>query len=288
MVHISHSWQTPARKPRTKKDMREYLLKHPRYNTMNSWNNATSYARSIKLQRLSFPDKATENVAYDIVGSDSDWWRDAGISEVINDFAERYDHQWQIGSNGRSGGYLVLYMGGTKPSGYRSYCQCCGQQNYATVLAPLPENPTPIQLLERYWLAHPIWTATTYPEQSEVKALGLPDAIVVEEIVKLRHKYGNHPNVTETNRCGRCNKMARVNYVQEPVTIFSCPGKDVDMHEDFESWTKSDLEARVSLVWDFDKTVDNAVAMFIDYCKDHKVVEREVRVPKTVRVVVAK
>ena len=37
--------------------------------------------------------------------------------------------------NGRSGGYLVLYQGELKPSGYKSYCPRCGQKNYQEATA---------------------------------------------------------------------------------------------------------------------------------------------------------
>lgn len=42
---------------------------------------------------------------------------------MIEDFNEEHNFQWQTGTNGRSGGYLVLYQGGTKPSGYKSFCR---------------------------------------------------------------------------------------------------------------------------------------------------------------------
>ena len=40
------------------------------------------------------------------------------------------NYLWQAGMNGRSGGYLVLYQGEKRPSGYKSYCANCGQKNY--------------------------------------------------------------------------------------------------------------------------------------------------------------
>ena len=35
--------------------------------------------------------------------------------------------------NGRSGGYLVLYEGELRPTGYLSFCTRCGQRNYRKV-----------------------------------------------------------------------------------------------------------------------------------------------------------
>ena len=48
-------------------------------------------------------------------------------------FDEAHDFRWQVGMNGRSGGYLVLYEGGIKPTGHLSYCRSCGQRNYKSV-----------------------------------------------------------------------------------------------------------------------------------------------------------
>ncbi len=135
MSGLMTDYTPPADKPRTKKAMTAYLEGHPRYDTGNSWNAATSYARKIKLNCLTFPDKATENAAYAIIGSDTDWWRDAGLRELIREFDERWNHSWQLGTNGRSGGYLVLYQGGTEPSGFKSYCTECGQRNYREAAA---------------------------------------------------------------------------------------------------------------------------------------------------------
>lgn len=119
----------PTRKPRTKKDIIEYLREHYRYNTMNSWNASTSYAHCVKINHMKFPDKATEDVAWDVVCASDHmpvYWE---IDHILQDFAARHDWRWQIWSNGRSGGYLVLGHGGKKPSQYKSRCTVCGQLN---------------------------------------------------------------------------------------------------------------------------------------------------------------
>jgi hypothetical protein len=84
------------------------------------------------LHYIEFPDKETENTAFDLMSSDTDWWRASGIHDIIRQFEERYNYSWQIGSNGRSGGYLVLYQGGIKPAKdtYKRYCTSCGQGNW--------------------------------------------------------------------------------------------------------------------------------------------------------------
>jgi len=55
------------------------------------------------------------------------------INDLIRGFGEENDWLWQAGFNGRSGGYLVLYQGERKPSGYKSYCTQCFQHNYTKV-----------------------------------------------------------------------------------------------------------------------------------------------------------
>ena len=56
-------------------------------------------------------------------------------SALLAEFGEQHGYCWQAGMNGRSGGYLVLYQGELKPSGYKSYCPRCGQKNYQEATA---------------------------------------------------------------------------------------------------------------------------------------------------------
>lgn len=51
----------------------------------------------------------------------------------MDNFAAEHNYRWQVGMNGRSGGYLVLYQGEITPSGYKSFCTSCGQLNYRSV-----------------------------------------------------------------------------------------------------------------------------------------------------------
>lgn len=124
--------ETPARRlfskrvdKRSRAEMTAYLSGHFRYNTMNSWNRSTSYACNMKLYKLGL-DRGTEDKLWDIIQVPE-------FYERIEDFNWQHNYLWQAGWNGRSGGYLVLYQGGTKPSGYRSYCTKCGQKNYTSV-----------------------------------------------------------------------------------------------------------------------------------------------------------
>ena len=114
---------------RSRAEMTAYLSGHFRDNTMNSWNRSTSYACNMKLYKLGL-DQETEDKLWDMIQVPEfyEW-----LNERIEDFNWQHNYLWQAGWNGRSGGYLVLYQGGSKPSGYRSYCTKCGQKNYTSV-----------------------------------------------------------------------------------------------------------------------------------------------------------
>lgn len=114
---------------RSRKEMTAYLENHFRYNTMNSWNRSTSYACNMKLYNLGL-DRETEDKLWDLLDVPEFYER---LNELIEDFNRQHNYLWQTGWNGRNSGYLVLYQGGTKPSGYRSYCTKCGQKNYTSV-----------------------------------------------------------------------------------------------------------------------------------------------------------
>lgn len=114
---------------RSRKDMVEFLTSHFRYNTMNSWNNSTSYAHNVKIHRLGLTHEQTDKL-WDMIETD-DFYNE--INWLIDDWAEEHNYEWQVGFNGRSGGYLVLYQGGRKELDYKSRCTKCGQLNYSSV-----------------------------------------------------------------------------------------------------------------------------------------------------------
>ena len=146
------------------------------------------------------------------------------LSDLLEDFGRKYEWQWQAGINGRSGGYIVLYRGGIKPSGYKSYCTHCGQMNYQAV------------------------------------AEG------------------------EIGICGRCDARARVNFKQTHMQVFTWPGKSVDEREDFTDWTLSEIIERVELVQDFDRLCDAIVNEYYYICKNYRITEEEILVPKTIKI----
>jgi len=114
---------------RSRKAMIDYLAGHFRYDTANSCNNSTSYAHNMKIYNLGL-DSAIEDRLYELMQVDEFFW---SINDRIGFFDQEHDHKWQAGFNGRQGGYLVLYQGGKKSSGYKSFCPSCCQQNYKTV-----------------------------------------------------------------------------------------------------------------------------------------------------------
>lgn len=84
-----------------------FLKNHFRYNTMNAWNQSTSYANNVKIHNLNIP-KESEDLAYQIVYGEIDAFEyEFDVNITLNDFMTRTGYA--IGFNGRSGGYLVLY-----------------------------------------------------------------------------------------------------------------------------------------------------------------------------------
>jgi len=206
---------------RSRETMTAFLEKHFRYHTMNSWNRSTSYANCIKLHHIDKPEDIDNDTWWEMLWITE--WQEK-LSDLLEDFSRKYNWQWQAGINGRSGGYVVLYRGGIKPSGHKSYCIHCGQKNYQAV----PEG--------------------------------------------------------EVGICGRCDAKARENFEQTHMQVFTWPGKDVDEHEDFEDWTLSELRERVELVQEFDRLCEAIVSEYIEICKNYRITEEEILVPKTIKV----
>ncbi|KLR59473.1 hypothetical protein OX89_01545 [Diaphorobacter sp. J5-51] len=105
--------------------MADFLASHNRYNTMNSWNGNSSYANCVKVNRLGINGTSLEK-AFEILASD--YWDE--IRFPIREFEKSWYGGYTIGSNGRSGGYLVLYEAEVYSPGHRSTCTRCGQLNF--------------------------------------------------------------------------------------------------------------------------------------------------------------
>ncbi len=95
----------------------------------------------------------------------------------------------------------------------------------------------------------------------------------------------NFTTVEETGcRCGRCGMETRRNFPIPPKQIYTLPGKDVDMDEDFEDWSMDMLRERVQLVGEFDMLCDDIVAEAVWMADNMEVEEQEVYVSTTQKV----
>ena len=66
--------------------------------------------------------------------------------------------------------------------------------------------------------------------------------------------------------------------------VFTWPGKSVDEYEDFSDWSLSEIRARVELVQDFDRLCDEVVSEYVHICRNYRIAEEEILVPKTIKV----
>lgn len=205
------------RKLRTRKEMEEYLSSHFRYYTMNNWNRSMSFARNIKIHNIDAP-KEIKDTMYDMLDV-NDIWSTSGIEDLIDDFDYKHDFKFQIGTNGRSGGYLVLYQGTREKDSHKSKCPNCG----------------------------------------------------------IRTWY--EPGI----KCTKCGEGTLVKY--DGYNVFTFPGKSFPEDTDYKHYSIEELRWLINIVWDFDQTCEAIVQAFIEFCKCSKVVEKEVMVPKKVKVV---
>jgi|LGVE01.1.fsa_nt_gb hypothetical protein len=86
------------------KEKFNYLHKHFKYATMNSWNGLYSIARNVKLHKIGLTTKQ-DKIAYDMLEMDN---IQDEMRWVLDDFKEN-NPNYEIYFNGRSSGYLVLY-----------------------------------------------------------------------------------------------------------------------------------------------------------------------------------
>lgn len=110
----------------SRKEMVDFLSNHFRYDTMNSWNCSTSYAHCVKMWNLGLP-RELEDKFWEMYDSENDFY-DFYLPNLIRDFREEWGYD--VGFNGKSGGYLVLYDAEKVRDKHLSYCTKCGQQNY--------------------------------------------------------------------------------------------------------------------------------------------------------------
>ena len=109
---------------RSREAMVAFLSGHFRYDTMNSWNRSTSYAQCVKVHRLDLTREQLDK-AWGMLDMAEVF--DA-IHSVLQDWAAEREWRWQVGFNGRSGGYLVLYQGGMDYKNAKTaQCDVCGK-----------------------------------------------------------------------------------------------------------------------------------------------------------------
>ena len=89
------------------KSMWNFLKEHYSYYTMNSWNRTRSIAHNVKLHRLNLEGDWTVAMKYLLDESDSGCLQIC-IDDEIREFEENNPY-YEVGFNGRSNGYLVLY-----------------------------------------------------------------------------------------------------------------------------------------------------------------------------------
>lgn len=99
---------------------------------------------------------------------------------------------------------------------------------------------------------------------------------------------GIQTNYEIGHECMRCHKG---NLIQPwaKFEVFSYPGKSIDQGETFEDtdvWGMYELQERVKLVESFDAMVERCKEEFLGMCRDFKVEEQEIMVPKTIKVLV--
>ena len=132
-----------------------FLTNYFRYDTMSSWNACTSYANNVKVHRV-IPSELRDKV-YDLLETEG-FYDD--LRQPINDFNEEHNYNYQIGFNGRSSEYLVLYNGEKKKSEYKSYCTKCGQKNFKSIV----ENGNKCgRCGENARIDHTFWQVYTMP-----------------------------------------------------------------------------------------------------------------------------
>lgn len=117
---------------RSRKKMIDFLENHFRYDTLNSWNCSKSFANNMKIYNLELPKKTKSVLDYLYCSDDWDNLMEP-IEFLISEFEKQTNYEYTAMFNGASGGYLVLYKIDFKPSGYKSYCTHCGQENFTSV-----------------------------------------------------------------------------------------------------------------------------------------------------------
>lgn len=263
---------------RSRASLTDWLSGHYRYDTMNSCNNSTAYANRIKIPHLGLTS-AQEDAAYELLDVD-DGFR--FLSVRINEFTEQQGGQFTAGTNGRSGGYLVMYNSQYKQSEHKSRCSCCGQRNFRAVYSldslAGPERDIAQLLCSRN---NPYCLSGVLADPAFM-ALGIAEEVATP-LIRVWLERRKHGGFSKT--CGRCGADAREPFSAQELQVW--PGQAIDHHADFEDpdeWPMSRLQARARLVMAFDEMCDRIRADLIDLIGSCRVVTKTIHVPKEIKV----
>lgn len=271
---------------RSRLAMVNFLNSQCRYNTMNSWNNSTSYANNVKVDRI-IPTEYLDR-AYNLLDQQSVY---SHFKALFAEWAEKHNYLWQVGFNGKSGGYIVLYQGELESpkNGPKSYCTECGQNNWKLVPPVSPTSEEKLRLMAHDYNGI-INSYIINSHAEEILSLGFDreTALKILEDEKGRIKSGSG-EFSRTNQCGKCRANARVNYEQIPRQAKIFPGRSTDMGETFEpdEWDMYSLRERVLLVQSFNELCDEVRTLFLSYCEQFTVEEEVIMVPQTRKVLKA-
>lgn len=97
------------------KSMCEFLLNHFQYYTMNSWNGLKSIANNVKLYNLQLEGDWAQALELLYNEGDFAWLYAQDLGDKIAAFQLAHP-DYEVGFNGRSDGYLVLY----RKTGFRN------------------------------------------------------------------------------------------------------------------------------------------------------------------------
>lgn len=262
---------------RSRAAMTAFLQNHARYWTMRSNNRSSSYAHCVKLPRLGLTSAQLE-AAYEML--EVDYWDE--IDDPIQAFTARQGGHYTIGSNGRSGGYLVLYPSRYETSEHKSFCRTCGQRNFKAV-AQLPEDPALAAIATEVIKSGGSWLDAVYLDQAAIRTIAtLSDDEKLAAVARFKRQYHG---ATLDNRCGRCGaegERGRRNF-DTPPRHLQVLTKGLDDGGEIDTLSMDELRARVRLVQDFDRTCDAIRDNFIDLLSSCHVEEETILVPKTVK-----
>ncbi len=82
--------------------------------------------------------------------------------------------------------------------------------------------------------------------------------------------------------CGKCGKQERISFNFHP-RLATFPGRSFG--DDIDELEESDVDWMYDIVVKFDEACQNCVDAFIEFCNTHELVDEEITITKTVKVV---